>query len=92
MLFNKNTLTSIMVKIDLNSKDSEKRYLLGIGVICLLLFPFFISTIFPDISDDSVNVEVGIIFPVADTVFLMLPFSILIYSYEVVEISLLFKL
>ena len=39
-----------------------------------------ISTIFPDISDDNTNVEVGIILPVAETVFLIFPFSIFIYS------------
>ena len=42
-----------MVKIDLNSKESEKKYLLGIGVICLLLFPFFISTILPSGIQDE---------------------------------------
>ena len=49
--------------------------------------PFFIcslkslliSTIFPDISDDNVNVDVGIILTVAETLFIIFPFSIFMY-------------
>ena len=41
---------------------------------------FSILTILPEISEDNIWELVGVIFPVAETIFLILPFSILINS------------
>ena len=90
--FDLDILTEVSVSSTLKIKGFWSKVARTSPILICSLKSLFIFTIFPEISDDKVNVEVGIILPVADTVFLMLPFSILIYSYDVVETWVLLKL
>ena len=90
--FDLDILTEVLVSSTFKMKGFWSNVARTSPILIFSLKSLFISTIFPEISEDKVSVEVGIILPVADTVFLIFPFSTLIYSYDVVEIWVLLKL